>query len=100
MDSSKGPAHVTASVTIKGPADELLGALQSLRGGERTVHLSVEVPTRHYWDRDHYLPGIKNGQIQAALEKLETMSRQTVIDDETDRRLERLIREFGAFTNR
>ena len=35
-----------------------------------------------YSTSDHYIPVIKDGQIQTALEKLEMMSRQTVVDQE------------------
>jgi hypothetical protein len=99
-NSVKPVVRIEARVLIAGPAEEILSAVRLLHGGKRSVHLSIEVSTRHYSDRDHYLPAIKDGQTQAAVEKLELMSRQTIVDDETDRRLERLIREFGEFTAR
>ena len=98
QNSGKPIVRIEARVLIEGPAEEILAALRFVRGGKRTVHLSAEVSTRHYSDRSHYLPAIKDGQIQAALEKLEMMSRQTVVDEETDKRLERLVREYGEFT--
>jgi hypothetical protein len=90
--------RIEARVIIEGPAEEILSALRLVRGGKRSVHLSVEVSTRHYSDQDHFLPVIKDGQTQAAMEKLEVVSRQTIVDDEPDRRLERLIRDYGEFT--
>ena len=59
----------------------------------------MEVSRRHYSISDHYIPEIKGGQIQLALEKLDLMSRQTIVDKITDERIEQLIREFGHLTN-
>jgi hypothetical protein len=98
IGNRKPAALIHARVTLEGPAEELLVDVQSLRGGKRSVHLSVEVSRRHYWAPDHHIPEIKGGQIQAALEKLEMMSKQTIVDEETDQRLERLIKDFGQFT--
>jgi hypothetical protein len=99
MDTSKPLTPITASVTIEGPAEEILRNLRQFRGGKRSVHLSVEVSRRHYSYTDHSIPEIKDGQIQRALEKLELLSRQTIVDKETDDRLEQLIREFGYLTS-
>jgi hypothetical protein len=98
MDTQNPTAPITASVTIEGPAQEILSSLRQFRGGKRSVRLSVEVSRRHYSTSDHFIPEIKDGQIQLALEKLELMSRQTVVNKETDERLEYLIREFGGLT--
>jgi hypothetical protein len=83
---------------IRGPAEEILAAVRHIKAGERAVYLSVEVPARYYYNRDHYIPEIKGGQTHEALRKTEMMSKQTVIDDETDQRLVNLIREAGEFT--
>jgi hypothetical protein len=91
-------ARITASVNIEGMAEEVLAAVQRLRGCKRTAHLVVEVAHRDYSVPYHSLPEIKDGQIQNALEKLGLMSSQTVIDQKTEKRLEELIREFGHFT--
>jgi len=92
------PTRITAQITIEGPAEEMLAAVQRLHGGKRSVSLVVEVSRRNYVSPYHHLPEIKSGQIQHALEKLAAMAHQTVVDDETDRRLDYLIREFGEFT--
>ena len=93
------PARIKATVTIDGPADEILALVQHLRaGGKRRAQLTVELAGKAYTSPFHVLPAIEGGNIQAALEKIEVMSRQTVLDDETDRRLDRLIRDFGEFT--
>jgi hypothetical protein len=89
---------IKASITIEGPAEELLAALRYIKGGKRSVRLSVEVSTRHYSDRFHFIPEIKDGQTYQALRKLESMSDQTVVDANTDRKLQELISEFGEFT--
>jgi hypothetical protein len=99
MDTSKPLTPITASVTIEGPAEEILRNLRQFRGGKRSVRLSVEVSRRHYSTSDHYIPEIKDGQIQMALEKLELLSRQTIVDKQTDERLEQLIRESGYLTS-
>lgn len=92
-------AQIKVSVTIEGPAEEILALVQQLRpGGRRRAQLTVELTGKAYVSPFHVLPAIDAGQIQNALEKLEGMHRQTVIDKETDQRLDRLIREFGEFT--
>lgn len=99
MQSDKmGSPRITATVTLEGPAEEILAMVQRIQaGGKRRAQLTLE-SARGYAFPFHVLPAIESGQIQAALEKLETMSRQTVVDDATDRRLDHLIREFGEFT--
>ena len=78
MAERQGPsAEIEARVIIEGPAEEILRALRLLRGGARSVHLEAEVPARHYMDRFHSLPVIKESQTQAAMAKVETMARQT-----------------------
>lgn len=92
------PARVTARITIEGPAEEILAEMYRLRGGTRSVHLTVYLPDRHYSSADHFFPEIKSGQTQTAMMKVETMARQTVIDDATAIRLSSLIRDFGQLT--
>ncbi len=97
--ANKLPTRIKATVTIEGPAEDILADVQRLRGGQRRVSLSTE-PRRGYLGfSNHYIPDIKGGHVQDALEKLEFMSKQTVIDSETEQRLERLIRDFGIFTD-
>lgn len=99
MSTQNPRAQITATVTIVGPADELLADLQRLARGRREVSLSVEVPRRHYRTGDfHSFPRIKGGQIQDALEKLDKLCQQTVLSEETAGRLDRLIRDYGRLT--
>ena len=98
MARPSAPTHITARLTIEGPAEEILREAQKLRGGKRSVSLSVVVSRQHYSDPHHFIPEIKEGKFQAALEKLEMLRRQTIIDAETDRRLDTLIRDFGSVT--
>jgi hypothetical protein len=100
MDATREPAAtITATVTIEGPAEEILAAVQRLRAGERAVSLTLEIPRRgqimpHYYT----LPPIKAGQTQRALETLDKLSQQTLVDAQTERRAEHLIRGFAGFT--
>lgn len=96
-ESIKAPTRISASVTIEGPAEEILAVLRQARGGRRIVHLTIETG-RGYVSPHHLLPAIRDGQIQAALEKIDLLARQTVIDGDAERRLDGLIRDFGDVT--
>jgi hypothetical protein len=61
---------INARVIIDGPAEEIFAALRYMKGGKRAVHLHVEVSQRHYSDRAHYLPEIKEGQTHEALRNI------------------------------
>jgi len=99
MADKARPAHFTATVTIEGPAEEVLADVQRLRGGTRRVLIEARVPSRGYPGyQDRMLPEIKGGQTQKAMELLELLHKQTIIDEDTDRRLARLIEDFGEFT--
>lgn len=89
---------VEATVTIEGPAEEILRAVQHLRGGKRTVRLTIETARGGPIPPVYSLPAISDGQIQRALETLDNLSRQTIVDDESERRIDMLVREFGRFT--
>jgi hypothetical protein len=96
----KPPTPITATVVIEGPAEQVLLDVQRLRmrTGKRSVHLDVHVSRRFYADNRHTIPYIKDGLTQPAFEKLDYMQRQTVVTEHTAQRLERLIKEFGRFT--
>lgn len=98
MGFSKHPRHISATVTLSGPAEDVLKNVQALRGCNRSVSLTVEVDWKRSPGGSQMFPEIKGGDIQAALEKLQKLAHQTLVDADTDRRLEALIREFGKFT--
>lgn len=98
MNTSYKPRQIRATVTLSGPAEDVLKNVQSLRGCARAVSLNVEVDWKRSAAGSQTFPEIKGGDIQAALEKLQKLSQQTLVDSETDRRLEGLIRDFGRFT--
>ncbi|MEX2617816.1 MAG: hypothetical protein WD767_17130 [Alphaproteobacteria bacterium] len=90
---------IKAVVTIEGPAEEILARVRNLKTGERAVSIEATLPRRGGRGIDfHTLPIIKNGETQTAIEQLERLHRQTIVDEDTDRRLENLIIEFGRFT--
>ena len=95
----RGPIY--ASVELRGSAEEVLSDLRRLEGCERTVSLSVAPPSRAYAMSSgdaNFIPPIANGNTKPAIEKLADLSHQTLVDDETARRLEYFIREFGHLT--
>ena len=90
-----------AIVTIHGPAEEILSDVQRLRGGKRTVRLTVGLTDLEHSKMmyPHFIPEIKGGQTQEAHEILDKLVRQRRIDQGTEERLDSLIEEFGRFTD-
>jgi hypothetical protein len=87
-------------VTFEGPAEEILRAAQTLRGGgNRTVTITIENSRGGPIPAFYSLPPIREGQIQRALETLDTLGRQTIVNRETEERLDMLVRDFGRFTS-
>lgn len=82
------PVHIT--VTIEGPADDVLGTLQRISvWPECDVRASVNVATIHPEARRQFertvLPRIEDGDATAAIRKIEALSRQQLIEPETER---------------
>jgi hypothetical protein len=102
MSGSKPRARIVAEVLIEGYAEDVLADVRRLRGGRRTVNLSVTPPNRsgtgHSILDEYRLPAIKGGNIREALEKLELLNKQARISVDDDQRVARLIEEFGDFT--
>jgi hypothetical protein len=92
-------AKITATVTISGSAERVLAAIQGVRGVRRSAQLAVEILRPGVYDTPyHLIPEIKDGDTRNAHHKLGLLSDQRLVDDECERRIDGLIRDFGLFT--
>lgn len=92
------PVRVEASVTLEGPAEELLAALLALRGGGTKSVLLTLGPIGRASLPYYTLPAIRGGQLQDALDKLAGLAEQTIVDAGTERRVAGLVRDFARWT--
>ena len=98
-------ADVELTVKIEGPAREVLAALKRM-GSTTHCNISGFIRARivDSANRRRFEPGwfpeIENGDAAAAMEKLDNLARQRLIDAEIERELDDVIPEFRALTRR
>jgi hypothetical protein len=92
---------VEVSLTIEGGASEVIAALRVRRssGAKRSaqIHTVTLRPDRR-WYSDEYLPMIRDGDAEAAKEKLNSLVRQRLLTPETERHLDEVIAELEVQT--
>lgn len=95
-------APISIRVVLDGPAPEIMRALRKI--GSASLCAEAYVTSRILRDGDRRrfsfndYPVIENGDNAKALERLETLSRQRLIEPEIERQLDDLFTELAAIT--